>query len=182
MALSRYCHCPGGDGEDNDDMRGEEQDMPYADRDALSRNRRISEGERVTSMMAAMANTSTGIPGSRSGRYRGQAMTEFTVRWQHDDEDKEGESHPTPWTTATRELVMRLCSAGCRQRWERVMLTMAVMMNKLTGMSGVRLGRIQGIGDGGDCSAAAATTTTTTTTTTTRADRIPPRGRWQRAS
>ena len=73
VALSRYCHCPGSDGEDNDDMRGEEQDMPYADRDALSRNRRISEGERATSMMAAMANTSTGISGIQVGQIPGSS-------------------------------------------------------------------------------------------------------------
>ena len=47
-----------------------------------------------------------------------------------------------------------------RQRGERVTSKMAVMMNTSMGVSGVRVGQIPGMGDGGDCSAMATTTTT----------------------
>jgi len=59
---------------------------------------------------------------------------------------------------------------GSRQRRERVTLTTAAKTNTSTGVSGVRIGQIPGMGDGGDRGA-----TVTTMTTSRRADRISPR-------
>jgi len=58
---------------------------------------------------------------------------------------------------------------GSGQRRERATSAMVATTNTLMGVSGVRIGRIPGMGDGGDCGA-----TVTTMTTSRRADRIAP--------
>ena len=85
--------------------------------------------------------------------------------------------YPTPWTIVMCELAARLHSAGGRQRRERGTLAMVATTNTFTGVSRVCVGRIPGMGDGGDRSAKA-----TTTATMTRAGRIPPRGQRRCAS
>ena len=61
-------------------------------------------------------------------------------------------------------------TTGSRQRRERATLTMTATTNTLTGVSGVRIGWIPGMGNGGDHGA-----TVTTMTTSRRVDCIPPR-------
>jgi hypothetical protein len=85
-------------------------------------------------------------------------------------------------TTTTRTKTTTTCPAtGGGQRGERATSTMALMMNASTGVSGVRVWRIPGMGDGEDCGM-----TVTTRMTSRRADRIPPPRRrrrrvsWQR--
>ena len=99
----------GGCGDDDydydDDVRWKEQDMPY-----LSRDRRRAEG--------GEGNVDDGVDGEHvNGRVRGPHRADTgDGRWwrsrrdsDNDDDVEEGGSHPTPLTTATRELAARLC-------------------------------------------------------------------------
>ena len=100
----------GGRGDDdyNNDVRWEEQDMPY-----LSRDRRRAEwGE---------GDVDDGVDDEHvDGRVRGphRADTGDGRRWRsrrdsdNDDDVEEGGSHPTPLTTVTCELAARLHSVG----------------------------------------------------------------------
>jgi hypothetical protein len=55
-------------------------------------------------------------------------------------------------TTTTGTKTMTTCpTTGSGQRGERAMSTTALMMNTSTGVSGVRIWWIPGMGDGGDC-------------------------------
>jgi len=113
----------GGHGDDDydDDVRWEEQDMPY-----LSRDRRRAEGRE--------GDVDDGVDEEHiDGRVRGPCLAD-TGNGQrrrlrrvgdNDDDVEEGGSHPTtPQMTATRELAERLRSAGRDwQRAERRQLT-----------------------------------------------------------
>jgi len=124
-------------------------------------------GERGTSTMALMMNMLTGVPGVRVRR-------RLRRDGDNDDNVEEGGSHPTtPQTTVTPELVEWLRSAGRDWQWaeeKRATLTTAATTNTSTGVSGVRIGWLPGMGDGGDRGA-----TVTIMTTSRRADCIPPR-------
>ena len=101
----------GGRGDDNydDNVRWEEQDMPY-----LSRDRRRAEG--------GEGEVDGSVDDEHvNGRVRGSHLANTgNGRWRrlrrdgnNDDDVEEGGSHPTtPQMTVTRELAERLRSAG----------------------------------------------------------------------
>ena len=102
-----------GDDDYNDDVRWEEQDMPY-----LSRDRRRAEG--------GEGDVDDGIDEHVDGRVRGPHRADTgngrrrRLRRDGDNGDdvEEGGSHPTtPQTTVMRELAERLRSAG--RDWQR---------------------------------------------------------------
>ena len=174
VVSSRHCHRPGRSGDKDNDARGDEQDMPYANADMLSHNWRRAEGgegdvddgsnnKHIDWCVQGLRWVDNGEGQRQSSGYDGC----------NDDEDKEGGLHPTPWTTATHELAARLHSASGRHRRKRERLMTGAMRNMSTSVSGVHVGRIPGISKGRDQRA-----TATTTTTTRRMDCSPPRGRW----
>ena len=107
----------GGRGDDDgNDVRWEEQDMPY-----LSRYRRWAEAE------GGQGDVDDGVDDEHvDGCVRGPRLADTgnrqRQRLRHDsynnDDVEEGRSHPTtPQTTAMRELVERLHSAV--RNWQR---------------------------------------------------------------
>ena len=132
-------------------------------------------GERATSTMALiMMNTWMGVSGVCVWRIPGMgdggdcgvtATTTMTSTW--------ADHIPPPRRQRRRASWRRGCilpaATGSGQRRERATSTMAVTTNMSTGVSGVRIGRILGMGDGGDCGV-----TVTTMMKLRRADRIPP--------
>ena len=106
----------GGCGDNNydDDMRWEEQDMPYP-----SHDRRWAEGgegdvddgvddEHINGRVWDLHLAYTGNGQRRRLRHDGNNENDF----------EEGGSHPTiPQTTMTCKLAERLCSTGCN--WQR---------------------------------------------------------------
>ena len=163
VALLCYCHRPGGGEDNNNDARGEEQDVLLTMRMRCPMTGGRQRRERVTLMVAAMTNTSTDVSGVHvgqipkmgDGRVHGAIVTMRTRTRR----------------TATRELAARLRSAGGGQRRKRATSTVAATMNTLMGMSGVCIGWILGIGNSRACIVMA-----TMTTMTTSVDCIPPRG------
>jgi hypothetical protein len=144
------------------------------DNDDLSRDRRRAEG--------GEGNVDDGIDDEHvDGRVRGPRLADtgngrrriLHYDGDNDNDVEEGGSHPTtPQTMVTCKLAERLRSAAATesgQRRKRATSTMVATTNRSTGVSGVRIGRILGMGDGGDHGA-----TLTTVTTSRRADRIPP--------
>jgi len=102
----------GGRGDDDydDDVRWEEQDMPY-----LSHDRRRAEAE------GGEGDVDDGVDEHVDGRVRGPHRADtgngrrrrLRRDGDNDDDVEECGSHPTtPQTTATRELVERLHSVG----------------------------------------------------------------------
>jgi len=118
VASSRSRCLPGGGG-DNDDnnQRWEEQDMPYADTDVLSRDRRRAEGEEDDV-------DNGGDDKHIDGPVRGPCWVDTGVGgwWRSRCNDninnnkEKGGLHPTLRTTAMCELVERLRSAGHNRR------------------------------------------------------------------
>ena len=163
----------GGRGDDDydKDVWWEEQDMPY-----LSRDRRRAEG--------GEGNLDDGVDDEHvDGRVRGPCLADTgngqrrRLRRDGDNDDnvEEGGLHPTtPQTTVTPELVEWLRSAGRDWQWaeeKRATLTMTATTNTSTGVSGVRIGWLPGMDDGGDRGA-----TVTIMMMLRRVDRIPPDG------
>ncbi len=114
---SRHRRWSGGGGDDDDnDARREEQYMPYANADALSRNRWQAEGEEDNVDDGSDNKHINGVWGPRwadtgDGRWRRS--------WRNNDinnDEEEGGSHSTLLMTATRELEERLRSASCNQK------------------------------------------------------------------
>ena len=112
--LLRHCCLPGGGGDnDNDNARWEEQDMPYANVDALSHDRQWAEGEEDNSN-----NGGDKIPINRhvQGPHQPATGNGGLRRLQCDDDinkDKEESVlHPTLRTTAMRKLAEMLSSAS----------------------------------------------------------------------
>ena len=163
VALLCCCHCSGGGGDNNDDASGGEQNMPYTNADALSCDRRRAEG--------GEGNVDDGGDNEHVD-VRVQGLHQVC----NNDEDEEGRLYPTLRMMAMRKLVVRLHSPSGGQRRERAMSTMAMVTKTSTGVSGVHIRWIPGIGDGRDCSAMA------TMTMTTIADHIPPKGQQQHAN
>jgi hypothetical protein len=103
-----------GDNDYENDVRWEEQDMPY-----LSRDRQRAEG--------GEGDVDDGIDDEHiDGRVRGPRLADTgngrrrRLRRDGDNNDdvEEGGSHPTtPQTTATRELAERLRSTGHDWQW-----------------------------------------------------------------
>ena len=131
-------------------------------------------GERATLMMTLMMNMWTGVSKVRVWRIPGMgdggdcsvtATTTMTSR--------RADHIPPPHRQRQRTSWRRGCvppaTTGSGQRRERATSITAAATNTLTGVSGVRIGRIPGMGDGGDCGA-----TVTTMTTSRRGDCIPP--------
>ena len=116
-----------GNDDYNDDVRWEEQDMPY-----LSCDWQRAEG--------GEGNVNDSIDDDHvDGRVRGPhlADTGNGRRWRlrrdgnNDNDVEEGGSHPTtPQTTAMHELVARLCSAGILYASEASLLDHLMMMKR----------------------------------------------------
>ncbi len=65
-----------------------------------------------TTATATTMNTLTGVSGVCIGQIPGTGNGGDRGASDNDDNVEEGGSHSTPLTTATRELTVRLCSAG----------------------------------------------------------------------
>ena len=68
VALLCYCHRPGGGEDNNNDARGEEQDVLLTMRMRCPMTGGRQRRERVTLMVAAMTNTSTDVSGVHVGQ------------------------------------------------------------------------------------------------------------------
>jgi hypothetical protein len=162
----------GGRGDDDYDnnVRWEEQDMPSD----LCRDRRRAEG--------GEGGVNDGVDDEHVNRHVwGPRLVDFgNGRWwrlrrdgDNDMTSRRADRIPPPRRRRQRASWRRGCiplaTTGSRQRRQRATLTMAATTNMLTGMSGVCIRRMSGMGDGEDRSA-----TVTMMTASKRADRIPP--------
>ena len=144
----------GGRGDDDydDDTRWEEQDIPYLSQ--FWRRAEGGEGDVDDGVDDKHVNGRVGvrvwrIPGMGDGGDCSATATTMTT-------SRRADHIPPPRRR--------------RRRAKRAMSTTTATTNTSTGVFGVRVGRIPGMGDGGDRGA-----TVTTMTTSRRADRIPPR-------